>query len=82
LLGTVPVSKSGGAMRTLIDPLRERLEVHNSHCCEEVARSGLCGFVHMASGRICKLPERHTGPCRFEAPEFTGADTIVPARDR
>ncbi|HVX45168.1 MAG TPA: hypothetical protein VHC49_14865 [Mycobacteriales bacterium] len=63
-------------MRTLIDPVRERLEVHNSHCCEEVARTGLCGFVHMASGRVCKLPERHTGPCRFESVDVIAAEVV------
>ena len=32
------------------------------------ASAGQCGFTHHASGRICRLPHRHLGPCDPQHP--------------
>jgi hypothetical protein len=52
----------------LPDPLdlRERLDLHNRHCHPDTARAGQCGEIHLATGRICQLPARHPGSCRFQ----------------
>ncbi len=46
----------------------ERPDLPSSHVSEAVAMSGRCGNVHLASGRICILPERHMGSCEFVDP--------------
>jgi len=45
----------------------DRLEIHNIEVDEVVAAQHLCGTVHLASGRVCLLPERHRGGCQFTA---------------
>lgn len=47
----------------------ERLDLRSVHVHEDVARSGRCGNVHLATGRTCILPERHHGSCHFVGPE-------------
>jgi hypothetical protein len=47
----------------------ERPDIRSVHVREDVARSGRCGNVHMATGRTCILPERHHGSCEFVRPE-------------
>jgi len=52
-------------------PLRhhrqERLELHNIDVDEALAGQHLCGNLHLPSGRVCLLPERHRGGCQFTA---------------
>ncbi|GAA1255658.1 hypothetical protein [Arthrobacter pascens] len=47
----------------------ERPDLRSVHVREDVARSGRCGNVHLATGRTCILPERHHGSCHFVGPE-------------
>ena len=47
----------------------ERPDLRSLHVREDVALSGLCGNVHLATGRTCILPERHQGSCNFVGPE-------------
>lgn len=47
----------------------ERLDLRSLHVREDVARTGRCGNVHLATGRTCILPERHQGSCGFVGPE-------------
>lgn len=47
------------------DRSRERPDLRTVHVREDVARSGRCGNVHLATGRTCILPERHHGSCEF-----------------
>jgi hypothetical protein len=47
----------------------ERLDLRSLHVREDVARTGRCGNVHLATGRTCILPERHPGSCDFVGPE-------------
>jgi hypothetical protein len=47
----------------------ERPDLRSFHVREDVALSGLCGNVHLATGRTCILPERHPGSCKFVGPE-------------
>jgi hypothetical protein len=47
----------------------ERPDLSSLHVREDVALSGLCGNVHLATGRTCILPERHQGSCNFVGPE-------------
>jgi hypothetical protein len=44
-------------------PVRE--EIHNAQINTAAAQSHRCGMTHLASGRICLLPERHSGSCDF-----------------
>ena len=46
---------------------RDRLETHNIEVDEAVAGQHLCGTLHLPSGRVCLLPERHRGGCQFSA---------------
>jgi hypothetical protein len=52
-------------------PLRrhrqDRLEIHNIEVDEALAGQHLCGNLHLPSGRVCLLPERHRGGCQFTA---------------
>jgi hypothetical protein len=45
----------------------ERLEIHNIEVDQAVAGQHLCGNLHLPSGRVCLLPERHRGGCQFTA---------------
>ncbi len=51
------------------------LERHNSSVDEQVADAGVCGQLHLPTGRTCVLPASHRGSCRFEPPEV--ARTVV-----
>ena len=42
-----------------------RLDLHTSAIDECAAAQHQCGMRHLASGRVCRLPERHPGSCRF-----------------
>jgi hypothetical protein len=42
---------------------RERLDLHNSSVDFAAARAGHCGFTRLQTGRVCRLPHRHRGPC-------------------
>ena len=42
-----------------------RLDIHNNATDESAAAQHQCGMRHLATGRICRLPERHPGGCRF-----------------
>jgi hypothetical protein len=45
---------------------RER-QVHNVEVDDAVAGQHLCGNLHLPTGRVCLLPERHRGGCEFTA---------------
>ena len=36
-----------------------RLDIHNAQVNTAAAMRHLCGMTHLASGRLCLLPERH-----------------------
>lgn len=42
-----------------------RVESHNTQINTAAAEAHRCGMTHLASGRICLLPERHPGSCDF-----------------
>jgi hypothetical protein len=42
-----------------------RDESHNTQINTAAAEAHRCGMTHLASGRICLLPERHPGSCDF-----------------
>ena len=46
------------------DPVRA--ESHNSQINTTAAQAHRCGMTHLATGRICLLPERHPGACDFQ----------------
>ena len=48
--------------------VRQRLDLHNISIDFAAASTGLCGFTHLDSGRICELPHRHHGPCQLQDP--------------
>ena len=45
--------------------VRSRLDLHNISIDFAAATAGLCGFTHLDSGRVCRLPHRHHGPCHL-----------------
>ena len=45
---------------------RERLDLHNASIDFAAATAGQCGFTHLPSGGICRLPHRHLGPCQLK----------------
>lgn len=47
-------------------PGQVRAESHNSQINTAAAQAHRCGMTHLASGRICLLPERHPGSCDFQ----------------
>jgi hypothetical protein len=49
----------------------QRLDLHNVNVDFAAALRGLCGFTHLATGRVCELPNRHDGPCEFGRPIST-----------
>jgi hypothetical protein len=51
---------------TTTTALPARRDLHNSSVNFAAAAAGHCGALHLASGRVCLLPHRHSGPCRFE----------------
>jgi len=48
---------------------QSRPDLSSLHVREDVAVTGLCGNVHLPTGRTCDLPERHEGSCYFVGPE-------------
>jgi hypothetical protein len=46
---------------------RERLDLHNGNIDFHAALAGRCGFTHLDSGRVCRLPHRHSGPCQLRS---------------
>jgi hypothetical protein len=52
-------------MTTTAPASPERLDSHNISVDCDLARSGLCGVVHLASGRRCRLSAHHSGACEF-----------------
>ena len=42
---------------------QRRLDLHNTSIDFAAASAGQCGFTHLDSGRVCRLPHRHFGPC-------------------
>ena len=58
-------------LRSPAFPLRrhrqDRLEIHNIEVDAALAEENLCGNLHLPSGRVCLLPERHRGGCHFTA---------------
>jgi hypothetical protein len=42
---------------------QRRLDLHNPSIDFAAAIAGQCGFTHLDSGRVCRLPHRHHGPC-------------------
>ena len=45
---------------------RER-HIHNVEVDDAIAGRHLCGNLHLPTGRVCLLPERHRGGCEFTA---------------
>jgi hypothetical protein len=65
-------------MSTSVAPRRR--DLHNASINFAEAIAGRCGFTHVASGRVCHLPERHAGPCdlRYLAPPATATPSPSP----
>ena len=56
----------GGARWTTGPMSGSRLDLHNISIDFAAASAGLCGFTHLDSGRVCRLPHRHHGPCQLQ----------------
>ena len=46
-----------------------RPDLSSLHVREDIAVTGLCGNVHLPTGRTCDASERHDGSCNFIGPE-------------
>ena len=51
---------------------RPRLDLHNASIDFVAATAGQCGFTHLPSGGVCRLPHRHLGPCQLKHPADPG----------
>jgi hypothetical protein len=58
-----------------------RSDSHNASVDQAVAAAGLCGFMHLPSGRTCVLPARHPGSCSFQ-PHSQAKQQAERRRDR
>ena len=45
---------------------RPRLDLHNISINFTAASAGRCGFMHLDTGRVCRLPHRHPGACQLQ----------------
>jgi hypothetical protein len=45
---------------------RRRLDLHNISINFAAASAGRCGFTHLDTGRVCRLPHRHPGACQLQ----------------
>lgn len=43
----------------------DRRDLHNAEVDRDLAVGGLCGNIHLATGRRCRLPAHHGGGCEF-----------------
>jgi hypothetical protein len=65
--------------------VRQRLDLHNTNINFAVALGGRCGFTHLPTGRVCRLPHRHPGPCDLQSattswePSRTSAGIVCPS---
>jgi hypothetical protein len=50
---------------TIGRPSDDLPEAHNASVDEDLARTGGCAQVHLASGRTCTLRHGHEGSCYF-----------------
>lgn len=55
-------------------PPSERLDLHNSGVDELSALNNLCGYQDLRTGRVCRLPARHAGSCRFVPKPLPGEE--------
>lgn len=56
--------------------VRQRTDLHNAAVDLRSAEEGRCGAVHLASGRVCTRPARHSGSCEFQ-PRPAGSGPAV-----
>jgi len=64
-------------MTTLSTPLQRR-DLHNINVHYAAAMAGYCAMTHVASGRVCLLAHRHSGPCELRP--FPAAALAPPPR--
>jgi hypothetical protein len=62
-----PEQNSPG-LRQIHQESQGRPDLSSLHVREDVAITGLCGNVHLPTGRTCDAPERHEGSCHFVGP--------------
>lgn len=43
----------------------QRQDLHNTQIDAGLARAGLCGAIHLPTGRRCFLPAAHGDGCQF-----------------
>lgn len=53
----------------ILEGSEARPDLSSLHVREDVAVTGLCGNVHLPTGRTCDTTERHDGSCHFIGPE-------------
>jgi hypothetical protein len=61
---------------------RPRQDLHNISIDFAAATQGLCGFTHLSTGRVCRLPYHHPGPCELQyrrTPAAAGSAKAGPA---
>ncbi|HEX8305574.1 MAG TPA: hypothetical protein VF612_11910 [Jatrophihabitans sp.] len=56
-----------------------RDESHNTQINTVAAQAHRCGMTHLATGRICLLPERHSGSCDFATRQNQVESAVTPA---
>ena len=56
-----------------------RDESHNTQINTAAAQAHRCGMTHLATGRVCLLPERHSGSCDFQYRQNDVESTVAQA---
>jgi hypothetical protein len=54
----------------MISTSTDRRELHNVAFDSGLATRGLCGNLHLPTGRACVLPALHRDGCRLEPPDL------------
>lgn len=61
---------------------QRRRDLHNVSVDFAAAAEALCGFTHIPTGRICRLPHRHIGPCDLRSRPCGAADDETPKKSQ
>ena len=77
LTKTMHVETATESVRTPLHRTDSRLDFDNVSIDKERAHLGACGFIHLASGRVCGLRRGHAGGCEFTPHHVEQASTTL-----
>ena len=66
--GLAPATEAAARFRLRSgERVAERPDLHNGEVDECIAVLGLCGTIHLPSGRLCLRHQHHEGSCQFRS---------------